>query len=427
LLYSFIILLLSCNTTDPPINVDGKINLNLIDVSVTETYLFISLENNTTRSISVFQDNEIILNFNLAENDTIILINNLKESSEYKVKAVLKNGAATVDVSSEIRLTTRAPTNQNITWQVYTYGNPSYGSSVLRDVSIIDENNIWVVGEVYQLDSLGQTDTQVYGAGHWNGSEWNLMKVPLRDYGNPRPAPTPFNLKTVFTTENEIYASTSAHIIKFENDKWVEKYFLMEDLNFNGQVIQMYAYSEDNIYCVGRNGSIYNITSTGWNKLESGTETTLGDIWGCVNPISGDNIKYVTGRLLEVGDEAKLIKISGSDMAEEMFWGEYSDPYSIWSNKSFPIFVSGSYFYANKTGNWERVDELSGKSSTCVRGAALNDIFICGSQGLLAQYNGLGWKRYDEVVPGSIDIKGNTVCIVGEIGLDAIIVIGKRN
>ncbi len=90
LIFSFIILLLSCNTTDPPIKVDGKINLKLIDVSATEAYLFISLENNSTKSISVFQDNEIILNFSIAENDTIILINNLKESSEYKFKAVLK-------------------------------------------------------------------------------------------------------------------------------------------------------------------------------------------------------------------------------------------------------------------------------------------------------------------------------------------------
>jgi len=109
LLFVFIILLLSCNTTDPPIKVYGKINLKLIDVSVTEAYLFISLENNSTKSISVFQDNEIILNFRITENDTIILINNLKESSEYKFKAILKNGAATVDVSKEIKITTLAP------------------------------------------------------------------------------------------------------------------------------------------------------------------------------------------------------------------------------------------------------------------------------------------------------------------------------
>lgn len=53
LLFSFIVLLLSCNTTDPPVKVNGIINLNLIDVSVTEAYLFISLENNTTKSISL--------------------------------------------------------------------------------------------------------------------------------------------------------------------------------------------------------------------------------------------------------------------------------------------------------------------------------------------------------------------------------------
>lgn len=431
LLFSFIILLLSCNTTDPPIKVDGKISLNLIDVSVTEAYLSISLENNATKSISVFQNNETILNFSIAENDTVILINNLNELTEYKFKAALKNGTTTVDVSDEIRITTLAPTNNNFTWQVFTYGNPSYGSSVLRDVSIIDENNIWVVGEVYQLDSLGQTDTQVYGAGHWNGSEWNLMKVPLRDYGNPRPAPSPSKLKTVFTTDNEIYAATSAHIIKFENDKWVEKYFLMEDLNFNGQIVQMYAQSEDNIYCVGRNGSIYNITSSGWNKLESGTETYLSDIWGIVDPLNGEGIKFITGLHLGPNDETKLLRMNGQNIVEDLDWDQNSDLSSVWSHNGIPIFVAGNELLTNKTGDWENVSEILFQYYvTCVRGTALNDIFVCGTLGLMAHYNGVEWLIFNHIAPGaifgSIDLKGNTVCIVGEVGLDAIIVIGKR-
>ena len=425
-----IISISACNTTDPPIKVDGKISLNLIDVSVTEAYLSISLENNATKSISVFQNNETILNFSIADNDTIILINNLNELTEYKFKAALKNGTTTVDVSNEIRLTTLAPTNNNFTWQVFTYGNPSYGSSVLRDVSIIDENNIWVVGEVYQLDSLGQTDTQVYGAGYWDGSEWNLMKVPYKDYGNPRPPPSPGPLFTISIIDDQIFVTSYANLLRYEYGTWIERAFFIKDMSFNGQVLQMWASSADNIYCVGRKGAIYHVTNSGWSEIESGTETTLGDIWGCVNPITGEEIRYITGRLLEVGDEAKLLKISGNNLVEEISWFEIYDPYSIWSNRTFPIFVSGSYFYVNKNSGWERVEELSGKSSTCVRGTALNDIFVCGSQGLLAHYNGTEWKRFDEVVPGaifgSVDIKENTVCIVGSLGLDAIIVVGKR-
>jgi hypothetical protein len=427
----FLITLLSCNTTEPPINDNSKINIDLFDVSVTEIYLYLSIENYATKSITVFQDNESILNFSIEGNDTIILINNLIESSEYRFKAVLKNGTSTVYESDEIRITTLAPSNNNFTWQVFTYGNPNYGNSVLRDVSIINENYIWVVGEVYLPDSLGQTDTQVYGAGHWNGNEWNLMKVPLRDYGNPRPAPSPSKLKTVFTTDNEIYAATSAHIIKFENDKWVEKYFLMKDLNFNGHVIQMYAYRGDNIYCVGRNGTIYHITNSSWNEIESGVETYLSDIWGTKDPVNGEEVKFITGTHLQPEDETKLLRMNGQNIVRDLNWNINSDLSSVWTNKSFPLYVAGNELFTNKTGDWIQIPDISFQYYiTCIRGTALNDIVICGTLGLLAHFNGFKWTTFGQIAPGaifsSIEINQNTICAVGELGRDAIIVLGRR-
>jgi hypothetical protein len=43
-------------------------------------------------------------------------------------------------------------------------------SGSLRDVQIIDENNIWVVGEI-------ETDSGKYGAAQWNGDYWELKKL----------------------------------------------------------------------------------------------------------------------------------------------------------------------------------------------------------------------------------------------------------
>jgi len=44
-------------------------------------------------------------------------------------------------------------TSHNFTWQTWTFGEHS--SSRLYDVAIINENNIWAVGEIYMKDSLG--------------------------------------------------------------------------------------------------------------------------------------------------------------------------------------------------------------------------------------------------------------------------------
>ncbi|MCW8812497.1 MAG: hypothetical protein OQJ93_10035 [Ignavibacteriaceae bacterium] len=425
------LLLRACNTTEPPIQNGASISIKLFDISVTEAYLYIEINNSSSRQVELLKDDTMNLSFNLAGNDTILLISDLTEETNYKFTALLKYQDYIVSRTEELSVTTLTPTSSNFNWQVFSFGNPNYGNSVLRDVSIINENYIWVVGEVYQLDSLGQTDTQVYGAGYWNGSEWKFMKVPLRDYGEPRPEPTPFNLKTIFNLGSEIYAATSAHIIKYENNKWIEKYFLMKDLNFNGQVLQMYAYNEDNIFCVGRNGTIYHITNSGWNEIESGTETYLSDIWGTIQPIDGEQIKYITGLHLQPQDETKLLKMNDQNIVQDLNWNENSDLSSVWSNKSFPIYVGGNQLFTNKTGDWVQIpDILFQYYITCIRGSALNDIVVCGTLGFLVHFNGIDWITYDQVAPGaifsSIEIKGNTICAVGEMGRDAIIVLGKR-
>ena len=68
-------------------------------------------------------------------------------------------------------------TSHNFTWQTFTFGDPEAGSSVFNDVAIIDENNIYAVGEIYLLDSLGQPDSQPYSIAIWDGEKWNLKKL----------------------------------------------------------------------------------------------------------------------------------------------------------------------------------------------------------------------------------------------------------
>lgn len=193
----------------------------------------------------------------------------------------------------------------------------------------------------------------------------------------------------------------------------------------------MYAYSEDNIYCVGRNGAIYHITSSGWYEIESGTETYLSDIWGVTDPFNGEEMKFITGLHLGPNDETKLLRMNGQNIVEDLNWDQNSDLSSVWSHNGIPIFAAGNELLMNKTGDWENVSEILFQYYvTCVRGTALNDIFVSGTLGLMAHYNGVEWLIFDNIAPGaifgSVNIKGNTVCIVGEVGSDAIIVMGKR-
>ncbi|GEM_PF-3371976 len=73
-------------------------------------------------------------------------------------------------------------TSHNFIWRIFTFGGKA-GSSFLYAVAIIDENNIWAVGEIYLKDSLENPDPLPYNAVHWNGSEWELKRIKTNDCG----------------------------------------------------------------------------------------------------------------------------------------------------------------------------------------------------------------------------------------------------
>ncbi|MGH7601795.1 MAG: hypothetical protein ACREOI_35990, partial [bacterium] len=94
-------------------------------------------------------------------------------------------------------------TSHNFVFQIDTLGDGS--SSLLNDVFIIDENNIWAVGEIYLKDANGQFIYPPYNAAQWNGRTWNLLKIPVKDFGG---LTTSFPLKTVFGfTPNDVWVA----------------------------------------------------------------------------------------------------------------------------------------------------------------------------------------------------------------------------
>ena len=59
-------------------------------------------------------------------------------------------------------------TSHNFTFTTYTFGGTG-GSSYFKDVAIINDSDIWAVGEIY-------SDSSMYNAVHWNGKNWELRK-----------------------------------------------------------------------------------------------------------------------------------------------------------------------------------------------------------------------------------------------------------
>jgi hypothetical protein len=72
-------------------------------------------------------------------------------------------------------------TSHNFNFATWTFGEHS--SSVLYDVAVINDSNIWAVGEIYSNDSLSQPDPNVYNAVYWNGNNWELKRISFTGCG----------------------------------------------------------------------------------------------------------------------------------------------------------------------------------------------------------------------------------------------------
>ncbi len=194
--------LTSCNTTEPPIIPPPppdlrKITLTVEDSSCTEVWLRVKLDSIALPAeIKLFQE-AIPQVITLVVKDSLIYIDSLTPSQTYNYQVMLN--ADTTIKSEKVTTQTLAPTSHNFTWQTFTFGEHS--SSLLYDVAIINENDIWAVGEIYMNDSLGNPDPIAYNAAHWNGNSWELKRI-LYEGGNYR------TIRTIYAfNQNDIWFS----------------------------------------------------------------------------------------------------------------------------------------------------------------------------------------------------------------------------
>ncbi len=182
------IIIIGCKQTIDPWG-DSHLILELEDVSCTEAWITLKAINiNLPADITLKQYNpeggEITRKINLSRTDTLLVIEGLLPNKRHSFAGFLDNNNK---IKSELSLTTMDTTSHDFTWEIYTFGDK--GNSVLYDVALIDENNIWAVGEIYTkdtytYDSLGNW-IEPYNAVHWDGTKWELKRIPIYINGSP--------------------------------------------------------------------------------------------------------------------------------------------------------------------------------------------------------------------------------------------------
>jgi hypothetical protein len=316
-------------------------------------------------------------------------------------------------------------TSHDFVFEIDTLGNGS--SSVLNDVCIIAENDIWAVGEIYVQDTTGQSE-ELYNAVHWDGNRWNLVKVPVQDFGG---LIATIPLRTILGfASNDVWVASSGSLIRWNGSLWSEKAFFVTDLSFNGQVLKMWGTSGSNIYCVGRNGVIYYFDGSNWQKLSSGTTVDIQDIWG-----EGQTVLAVAS-FLNYGRGLDLLQIQGTSVTKLDTTGLHISLNSIWFESGQRFYITGNGVYSKKTLDdlrWQNDDTHPLLYKDRIRGNRWNDVWISGSGGLMSHYNGATWKHYTGTeLPRvyaryqGLSVKRDVVVAVGWMNDQAVIVRGRR-
>ena len=436
ILLSLILLLLisaSCNTTEPPSNT--TLTLKLEDVSCIEAWIKLKTTNlqlPTTLTLIQFNPtgDTVTQNIILSNADSLLYIDSLLPNQTYKFIATIEQSN---NKSNELSVTTLDTTSHNFTFQSWTFG--TIGSSTLYDVAIINENNIWAVGEIYVADTSINGYTK-YNAVHWDGNNWGLKKIGGYGY---------WPCRTVFAfSATDIWFEGTIHWDGSNYTVHMNGWPLMPNGD-NWQVNKMWGSSSNDLYAVGNNGNIAHYNGQSWQKIESRTTVNLYDVWGATD---GKTV-WTCGENL---DKTAVLKIE-NNQANVVFEGtfpmqqiknRFSDGLlSLWTDNNKFIYVLSPYnLYRclnNTTGEGQELypynDYFKG-AYLKLRATAINNLFTSGNKSTIAHFNGVSWKIYNELrnedqVLRGLDVYNNLIITVGNklenLAYDkAIIIAGKK-
>jgi hypothetical protein len=332
-------------------------------------------------------------------------------------------------------------TSHNFTWQNWTFGGQA-GSCTLYDVAIINENNIWAVGEIYLLDTLGQPDPLPYNAVHWDGNDWTTKRIQTSFRGNLITVP----LTGIFTFSATDIWMVGSLPIHGDGQNWI-MYDLRTTVYPSLSLSKAWGKSTNDMYFVGNSGSIAHYQNGQWSRIESGTDMSLVDMVGTSGDnifISGSDASNVKGLILKKkGSAFETFVNSRIVTSQEIFHPDlFGSLPSLWLDEKNTLYAAGNLLYQYKFGKWDYVRSLpenyiGGNPGVFyrgyiadVKGVKSNDMWIAGDRNTLRHFNGVSWEQiglpyspYSDIVWYTVYPTENSVAVVGFKGNSAIVML----
>ena len=439
-------LTISCSTTDPPDPpppvVKPILTLELEDAHCTEAWLQLTTKDLTLPAELILKQfnptgDSVSQTFSLSTKDTLLYIDSLLPNQTYYYQVSSIQSATGVQVSSIKQLvTTMDTTSHNFTFEMITFGG-QIGSSVLYDVAIINENNIWAVGEIWIADTsqLGYTK---YNAVHWDGNSWELKQLI---WDNSVFSP----IRGILALDENNFYFAAGSVFKWDgNSNNVQLVFSRLSLpDPSGTIEKLWGESTNNIYGVGYVGSLVHYNGASWQRIESGTRLNINDIWGDYNQKTQEweILAVASNYLVDWNKEILSIKNNNVEKLSTLANPPMEPLLAIWFVPGKQYYVAGAGIYQKRLLSdslWKNNGfDITTYATNSIRGTDINDIIEVGAFSDFIHFNGISWKKdYKETYLSNgsyieVDIKYNLIVAVGAnqvsaLASEAVILIGRR-
>ena len=133
----------------------------------------------------------------------------------------------------------------------------------------------------------------------------------------------------------------------------------------DNQYNKLWGINSGNLSGIGNNGMITHYINNKWQKIASGTNTIITDIWGVINSNDEVTVYCPASSFFTPGDK-KILRIKNNKV-DSVSWSVQRLLYSAWTNNEQFLYVCGSGTYENKKGYWEEI-KLPLVSMNSIRG-----------------------------------------------------------
>lgn len=272
----------------------------------------------------------------------------------------------------------------NFTWKIYNIGT-AYDTNI-RDILVIDENNIWVVGEIAD-ESTGEVDStghviKPWNVGIWNGEKWDLKTVLYKDVSFGV-----FQSVWAFDRNDVWFGATSSYTHWNGND-----YSFYDIPGIQGPETRIWGSAGNYLYIADKLGTISYYDGTSWETRITNTNKTenfITDSWGVTNSntlfVGFGSYYYQTNKILRIN----------ADALHNLRWDSTKIPYDMWTDNINTLWVASRAVWKYESGNWQELIFSHSREALCIKGNSQNNIYVIGNNNLIAHFNGISWRNYD--------------------------------